>query len=305
MINLKELDEFAKIQLSQFNVELDEKKALNFLLNELREEIEDLNTSETKKARLEYFSVEGVTSDDYSENFLDLGGGRKIIYGVRHLGGNKDIPFINLRTNFPIKSKSEVLGIYEIIQAQMKRFKPLYLSFCSRDRVDVDFIGSVHMVAKAWDILKVSPWDYEGRIELRTIRDDSYYNWYKNGYEQFHEECPELKAKVTVNSKDSMQESMDEGLLEFVYLEGEKIGLISAERSFFLGHPGLYFHEIFVSKDFKGKGFAKAIQRKFVSKHCDEDDFVWGTIDSSNLPSYKTAYANGRRPVQYECFVKI
>ena len=38
MINLKELDEFAITQLSQFNVELDEKKALDFLLHELREE---------------------------------------------------------------------------------------------------------------------------------------------------------------------------------------------------------------------------------------------------------------------------
>jgi len=86
-----------------------------------------------------------------------------------------------------------------------------------------------------------------------------------------------------------------------VYMKGKKIGLIAEERSPFLGHSGVYFHEIFISKKWKGKGLAKAIQRKFVN----DDDFIWGTIDAQNLPSYKTALVNKRRPIRFECFLKI
>ena len=91
----------------------------------------------------------------------------------------------------------------------------------------------------------------------------------------------------------------------FVEIEGERVGLIAGERSPFLGHDGIYFHEIFVSQKWKGKGLAKIIQRKYVDQFTEGHEFVWGTIDHFNLPSFKTAEGNGRKAVRFENFVEI
>ena len=114
-----------------------------------------------------------------------------------------------------------------------------------------------------------------------------------------------LKDKVTINSKKVMQDSIEDGLLKSVLLNGKRIGLIAAKISKFLGYNGMYFNEIFIDKNFKGKGLAKAIQRKFIQEFSRSNEFIWGTIDSQNLPSFKTALANGRKPIRFECFVPI
>lgn len=169
----------------------------------------------------------------------------------------------------------------------------------------MDFIGSTYLIAKSSDIKSIEIWDGEELLKLKKVVGDSYYDWYKSGYEEFHTERPDLEKKVTVNSLDSMRDSVEQGLMYEVYLNGEKMGLIAGESSPFLGHPGVYFHEIFISKKWKGKGLAKAIQRKFVEMSTKDNDFIWGTVDNHNLPSYKTAQSNRRHPIRFECFVKI
>lgn len=128
------------------------------------------------------------------------------------------------------------------------------------------------------------------------------YERIRSEFESFK---PRLKKRVTVNSIESMRESIDQGLLYEAHLDGQRVGLIAGERSSFLGHPGIYFQEIFISKDFKGIGLAKALQRKFVRESSNDGEYIWGTIDSLNLPSYRTAIGNGRIPIRYECFLKI
>jgi hypothetical protein len=303
-----ELRPFALAELNSYelsNLNIQSEKALKEIEDELNEELEDLNSKETKVARLDYFKVKSATADDYAEKFLELDDGKKIIYGIRNKGGNSDIPFVQLRANFQIVSKDESLKIYELIKNEFEVFNPLYLSFHTKVKIDSDFYGSVHMVSPVASVCSMPNWPEEYSISFENVADNSYYDWYKNGYDEFHSDVPELKHKVTVNSSDSMEDSLEQGLLKFVLLNGERIGLIAGEKSDFLGSSGVYFHEIFISKEWKGKGLAKVIQRKFIEAFCNELEFVWGTIDSNNLPSYKTAYSNGRRPLRYECFINL
>jgi len=299
---------FAKAALDTFDLKefsIDREKALVGLKNDIVSEFEDLNSEETKKARNDHFKVTGAKPDDYVEKVLLLDSGGKVIYGIRHMGGNPDLPFIQLNPNFRIQSKAEALEVYEKIEHEFEVFKPKYLSFWSRDQVDADFFGSTYMVSTSNQMKHLDEWPLESDITFTKITDDSYYEWYKQGYEEFHNSFPELSKKVTVNSVDSMRDSLEDGLLYYVELSGEKIGLIAGEKSKLLGHDGIYFHEIFISKKWKGKGLAKAIQRNFISSFTVGHEFVWGTIDSHNLPSFKTAKSNGRRPIRYECFIDL
>ena len=280
-------------------------KANKEIRDDLIEELEDLSSEETKRARLDFFKVRGAIANDYTERCLKISDEKEFIYGIRNMGGNPEIPFIQITPNFEINSKDEALRIYELIKHEFQIFSPLYLSFNSSKKVDADFYGSIHMVASIDALLEKEPWPDEDQISFEAINNDSYYEWYQNGYKEFHEETPNLKARVTLNSLCSMEDSLEQGLLKYAIFEGERIGIIAGERSNFLGHTGVYFHEIYISKKWKGRGHAKLIQRKFIEIFCHDLNFVWGTIDSENLPSYKTAFSNGRRPIRYECFINL
>ena len=294
--------EFNTFDLSDFS--LNEDVAIKELQDEIMTEWGELNSTEVMKSRHNYFQIPETRISDYSERLFDLGGEKKVIYGIRHMGGDRDIPFIQLKPNFTIKDSKEAFQVYQDLKSELNVFKPLFLSFWSAKKMNVDFIGSTYLVTTAKEIKELSSWSGEKSLKFQRVTDDSYYDWYKNGYEKFHYKNPELEKKVTLNSFDSMKDSREQGLLYEVYIEGEKIGLISGEGTSLLGHQGIYFHEIFIDEKWRGKGLAKVIQRKFLTLNAQDDDFIWGTIDDSNLPSYKTALSNGRRPIRYECFIK-
>jgi hypothetical protein len=299
---------FAKAALDTFDLKefsIDKESALVDLKDDIVSEFEDLNSEETMKARNDHFKVEGAKPEDYVEKVALFESGRKVIYGIRHMGGNPDLPFIQLNPSFRIHSKAESLEVYEKVKHEFEMFKPKYISFWSREQVDADFFGSIYMVSKSKQMKNLDEWPSESDLTFTKITDDSYYEWYQSGYKEFYESSPELSKKVTVNSVDSMRDSLEEGLLYYVELNGERIGLIAGEKSKLLGLDGIYFHEIFISKKWKGKGLAKVIQRKFISSFTVGHEFVWGTIDSHNLPSYKTAKSNGRIPIRYECFIDL
>jgi hypothetical protein len=307
-LNHLEEQSFALAELNTYDLtelSINKETALKELREDLVSEIEDLNSEETKNSRFDHFKVKGVSPNDYSEKLLKLDDDKSIVYGIRNMGGNPNIPFIQIIPNFDISSKEMSLKIYERIKNDFKAFGPLYLSFHTRTRINADFFGSIYMVAKTIDLAGKKPWPIEDRISFVDINDNSYYKWYKNGYDEFHSDFPGLKEKVTVNGESSMTDSLEQGLLKFVEIDGERIGLIAGEKSELLGHSSVYFHEIYISKKWKGKGIAKAIQRKFIALFANELEYVWGTIDSSNLPSYKTAYSNGRRPIRHECFINL
>jgi hypothetical protein len=127
----------------------------------------------------------------------------------------------------------------------------------------------------------------------------------KRDNREFHHDNPDLKWKVTLNSKETMNESFEQGLLFFAKINNEKIGLIAAIRENFLGRPGIYFNEIFISKKWREKGLAKIVQRQFLEEVCCDNEVIWGTIDAANSPSYRTALSNGRIPIRYESFFEL
>ena len=299
------LDEFAKYELKTYSSHPDSSCALNFLKQEIIDEFYDLNSKDTKYVRRSYFNIEGIKDADFSERLIVLKSGKRVIAGIRHIGANIDLPFVNIKANFDIKTKDEAFDVYKEVFHFFEAFSPKYIRVYNAESIKADLIGSVYMLASYNEVSSVKAWDKEKDINFETITNDDYYQWYKKNYELFHEESPSLKSKVTVNSKEVMSNSKDEGLLKYIFYKGMKVGLISAEASSFLGAESIYFNEIFILSDYRKKGLAKAAQRKFIEDFANKDQLVWGTIDFNNTASFKTASANGRVAVRYENFFRL
>lgn len=299
---------FANADLNTFDLssfDIDKSMALNSLAEDLREEFEDFNSIETKQARLNHFKISGATLEDFSERVIELSENKKVIFGIRHEGGNVNLPFVQVTPNFEI-SREQLLELYsDKLKDYFSIFNPLQIRFWSKRKLESCLVGATYLVSTHGQMSELNEWPSEKDLSFKNVEDDSYYEWYKSGYDDFHTEQDDLKDRVTVNSKEVMKGSVEDGLLKTVFLDGKKIGLIAAEKSKFLGHDGIYFNEIFLDKAFKRRGFAKAIQRKFVEEFSDGNDFIWGTIDYQNVPSYKTAVSNGRKPIRFECFISI
>lgn len=305
----KDIRAFALAELTSFDLasfEYDRELALNALIQEITEEWDELNDPEVMHSRWKHYQVPHAKATDYAEGLLELSSNKKVLYGIRHLSGNREHPFIKFKANFAFTSEDQVSEVYQQIQDKLQVFNPLSLCFWSADpEIGKCSLGATYLVASAREMKQLPVWPEEELLELRAVSDHSYYEWYQRGYQKFHSLRPELKMKVSVNSLETMEDSMAQGLLCEVSLDQQRMGLISGERSSFLGHPGIYLNEIFLDHEWQGRGLAKAVQRKFVSTFAQDQDFIWGTIDHSNRPSYQTALANGRRPIRFECFLDL
>ena len=268
----------------------------------MNQNFNDLNAIDTKKARHSYFEVEGSYEADYAEHIIDLPDGESVMCGIRHFGGDKSKPFVNLEPSFPINSKDDVERILKEVKTLFGVFKPQYVSCFSSKCLKPDMKGNIYFAQLGRNAANLPSWPQEDSITLKEIVSDDYYEWYQREYEEFHSLVPGLATRVLVNAKEVMEDSRSEGLLYEVLIEGERIGMVAAERSSFLGKPGIYFNEIYLCKNQRGKGLAKIVQKLFIKKVSNPDEIIWGTIDSDNLPSQRTAMKNNRRPVRFENF---
>lgn len=246
-----------------------------------------------------------ITSKVSNEHLLELPDGTNVIAGIRHESGDVQHPFIHIRPSFSIQRYEQVRSLFSEISPLFSKFKPLALRFFAPEPIENSKIRMVNYAARAHKMLSGADWPSQKDLKLEKIEDSSYYSWYENHYQQFHKEQPELKRLVTMNPFETMEESRKSGLLYFGYYQGKLFGLIGAERSPFLGHSGLYFNEILVTKPFRREGLAQAMQREFIQTTCHSQEIIWGTIDCANSASLKTAISNKRQPVRYECVINL
>jgi len=301
-------DDFAEISLSTFNlknINIDHTKAIVALGKEIEAEYEELNSRKVREDRHKYFNISNTEIEDYAERILDLDNNRKVICGIRHLGGQVDQPFVNILSNFTT-TKTELMELYNFkLSKYFAPFKPKHLRYYSKNKIASNEIRNSYLVQNAATIKKGIQFDLEKDLNLISPDNYDYYNNYKAEYEKFLMKNPNFKNIVQLNDLELMETSRKAGLLKTAEYKGETIGLIAGLKDDFLGKPAVYFIEILVNQGWKRKGFAKAIQRKFINDVCQEDEIVWGTIDMENQASIKTAKANLREEIRYENFMKL
>ena len=190
-----QLDDFPKQSvLNQISKELDE--------------IYDLNDDDVLKARLDYIGK--GQKEDYLNRLIKTSEGF-VLAGIRHLGGNKNEPFIYLWPTFLIENLDTIINE---VSPFFKVFTPKFCVFWIRpDRnkfrlniMQQRFVGRI---------------DEMTRSETKLSRLDSFdYSKYETEYAFFHQDYPELSHFVPINSKALMDECISEG---FIYELKKKI----------------------------------------------------------------------------------
>lgn len=269
-------------------------------LDEL-EEFLSLNAPDVMAKRAAYFSVPGTVPLDYSEKFYLLSDGRVVLAGIRHLSGDAGRPFVHFVLPFtPLRKDLAVLR--DFATTAFSKFSPKQFSFSQRPG-DFSQASRCHVVGRIQEIRGRPAFDSIPGLSFRPFRFESDLEWYRSAYEEFHASLPHLKEWVPLTDEEELRRSEEDGLIFVVEIAGRLAGLIAAEKRGLLGASGAYMNELLLVPPFKGRGFAPAIQRKFIDEFLTDVELIWGTIDSRNLSSMRTALRVGRKVIRSEYFL--
>ena len=314
-LNTDVKNKFAAAALKTFNLsifgEVNNDEAIKTMVSDL-DELLELNDPQVMGRRHDFFKVPNSKPNDYQEQVFQIAEGKSVLAGIRHAGGNIERPFINLWPDYELQSLEDVSEAYSKIVDQFKLFSPKDLSFWlnpeSSFAVDIEKQVSPNLryIVALVDKIKTleRPNNYD-RVSFHSIQDSSYRSWYEDLYLDFHSKNKELKDWVPLNDEEDMDDCLKDGLLFFINIDGKRAGLIGGRKEKLLGKLGVYFVEILLSSDFKGQGLAPAVQRRFIDQLSGGIELIWGTIDSKNIPSTKTAIRVGRVSMRSEYFLPL
>lgn len=252
-------------------------------------------------------NLPNVTVENLQEKIIETNTG-KVLIGIRFLGMDINKPFVSVWSSFDIENDLE--NIIKNAKKEFAIFKPKFIRFWMKPNSILS--NKYHQFKEqsfyAESIVNICnsklPLNYE-TVSLEKINDLNFYTWYKELYDEFHKENPDLEFLVTTNNQEAFESCIKENLIYFIIHNNKKIGLIAANEDTFLGEKSIYIIEIVLQKEFKGKKLATAAQRKFIELVQKDYKYIWGQISAKNIPSSKNALRVGRKIISTEILLPI
>lgn len=314
-LNQEQKFKFASAAIKTFDLSLFEKFDFNEASKTMLSEFNgllNLNNPDTMLRRFHKMQIDGTAPESYREHAFKISEGKHVLAGIRHAGGNKEKPFINIWPSYTFTGLQEIRDMYQLIARHFDVFRPGYLSFWLSPATNIskELEKQVdpclrYLVGSRSKLLMQASFSKSLEVSLIKIKDKSYREWYEKLYKDFHSENSALKDWVPVNDDECMSQCMSDGLLYYIEVNGLKAGLIAGMKKPLLGMSAIYFTEILLSKEFKGQNLAPVAQRKFIEQLPEDIELVWGTIDSKNISSTKTAFRVGRKAIRNEFFLPV
>ena len=291
---------------------INEKQLYEFLSREFDTILGYNKNIKMNQGRLEKFKVPNAVISNYDHKFIEIEKNKKVLAGIRHVGGNPEKPFIYLWPGYVIENIQQITAIKEKLLPYFKLFNPQYLNmwFSKKSPFYEELNKLYKPVQKLYvgEIDNIISKEYPDNYNfggLKKINDEEYYNWYISEYELFHNKHPEFLDWVEVNSLELMEECRADNLLFLFEDDRKRIGLIAGEKNRIFNEEAVYIDEILISEECRGKGYASSLMRKFIECIPTDMKYVWSHIDSRNLSSSRTAVKIGQRPISEEYFIKL
>ncbi len=292
--------------------QINEKNILSYLKEELETILSFNDNIEMKKNRLNKFKVHSSVLEDYDQKIIGYGRDKELLAGIRHVSGNPEQPFVFVWPGFVLKSNDDIEKMKKEILPYFKKFKPKYINlWLSKNSELYSEIRKKHNPVQrlyVGNIKEIKDKENSGIITngvIEKIKDEKYYDWYKDEYKRFHQKNPLLKDWVEVNSFELMEESRNDGLLYYYNIDKKRIGLIAGEKRRIFDKDAVYIDEILISESERGKKYATALMMKFINQLQIRNEFIWSHIDYRNIASIKTALNIGQKVISEEFLIQI
>lgn len=262
-----------------------------------------LSDDEFAQKNYGYCQIESTTADDYKYRLLDSPHGQ-FVASIRFIGGDLSKPSVFiLHRDFELNSEEVIRNVGQFLAEKYAKFQPIRIYWFSpkweNELIEQhDFIhGDMLYLADAVSTLqqRPKPASYD-RIELQPTKTLDWYETYERAYHQLLNEWPAFGEMARVESRESLQELIDQDNLYRVFVDDQWAGIIGANRHSDWFLEGYVIYEEFLFAAFRNQKLAPAMQRHFIERLHDTNALIYGTIHNGNLPSLKTALRVGRQP---------
>jgi len=261
-----------------------------------------LAAAETCLQRKAHFES-ALDPDAFRERVLVEEGAKVAIGGIRFRNLDPGFPFIEVTSNFNLLEPSLSLPVLTIAAQQFAGFAPrgLLLAGPAGVTLAMPFERWTHVVAgaSAQACAAVLPTGLSCSFPAKV----DFYDAYHTAYSQWRASSPGLAPFVRIEPGQSMGEAAAAGLLASFHDARGWCGVVGAREEAFYGTPAMYIFELFLVERWRGRRAGRAIDAALVCPMAERYPVVWEHIHAGNLPSLRTALAQGRSIVETEYFL--
>jgi hypothetical protein len=250
--------------------------------------------------------VAGTEPDDYAPRLIQLAPNCAVVAGIHFRGSRLDFPFVD------ISAQSAPLPLAKALQTlthNFRSFQPraVRLWRAAQERPPEACHDDLVIVAASLREVLAAPAAHNAeRIRLELDPAVTSYGDYRLLYDALHSGAPELARLVSPETFESLCECAQRKAFFRVFVDDQCAGFVAARPDTYRQWKGWIVVEEVLHPDFRGKGFAAAVQQALLKKLDDRiEQVVFGTIASENLPSLKTAKRVGRQVVEVGGFVYL
>lgn len=257
--------------------------------------------------------VEGTSADHYKFRILELKHNLKALTSIRFKCLDVTQPYVEiLHKNFLIKSVDQIKQLASEIHQHYKIFAPKWIRLFDSSGIleqavdDKTVICDLRLFAGLIEKLKLRPFPKtQEKVALEPARDMEIYSLYQELYGELYKENPALRSMLCKESPHTFQKIRDAGTLFNILIEGKWAGIIGLSEEYEKFLYGYRMVDQIISKPYRGKGFAVAVQRRLIEViESKKNEVLFGQISPSNISSARTALRVGREDIGGWYFIK-
>ncbi len=247
---------------------------------------------------------------DWANRVVDLPDGGWAVVGIRFRGRDLKRPFVDVVATTGLPTPDTVAAVAEVVLPRYAAFDPLCLRVDAPDpdalvealdaddrfgtnRVDQLVVAGLVSELRARESVPSYP-----QVGLRPGEPDVLAERVDAIYAELDEANPDLAEWARPESRDTLAECAEQGLLFEVLADGEPAGVVCAVRDDDHGMSGFCVQEICLDRRHLGRRLAPAVlQHLLDALPAGEGDVLWGTIHPDNAPSLRNSMSIGREVV--------
>ncbi|ACF15094.1 GCN5-related N-acetyltransferase [Chloroherpeton thalassium ATCC 35110] len=258
--------------------------------------------------------IAGAHPDEYKFRLIELDRKRKVMTSVRFKCLDVKQPFIDIvHMNFSPESALQAKMMAEQISEQYKTFSPRWIQFFDTKPLlngggeDAFLTHDICLLAAPVSLLKNAekPKFYE-IVTLEPAEDLQIYSKYLEVYAELYRENLSLKDILCKESRQHFEKLRDSGFLYNILVKGKWAGILGVSKrhqQFLYGYEIL---DVMLSKSFRRKGYAAAIQRRLIERlEAENLEAFYGHISPENQAAITTALKLGSKVIGSWYSVKI
>jgi hypothetical protein len=256
--------------------------------------------------------IERGEPGDYLQRVMRVGDA-SVLCGIRFYGGDPGRPFVDLLAwddaglNL-LKAGRAAAAAYAVFAPERARvLLPGRGLPPALDGVPATCDQMLHAALPASMVEAPAPAGTD-RVLLEPASADDAEAFAQVAYEAFRARSPELADRVPIAERSDFELCERGGLLAFWTIDGERAGVIAAERTQWQGLDGYLIDEEVVGERFAGLGSATCAQRRAAEWLVDRGEGnrpLFGVIDGLNAASLRTAAKAGRPAISGRWFIEL